>query len=84
MLTVPQEAVISTPGGTFVYVIDQENKIERRPVTLGDWLGSDWIVEQGVKPGDRIMVDNLQKVAPGMVVRLAAAVPSEAKEQEKR
>ncbi|HEX8878142.1 MAG TPA: efflux RND transporter periplasmic adaptor subunit [Phycisphaerales bacterium] len=75
VLTVPQEAVISTPGGTFVYIIDKDSKIERRPVTLGDWLGSDWIVEQGVKPGDRVMVDNIQKVQPGMAVKLAAAAP---------
>lgn len=73
VLTVPQEAVVSTPGGTFVYIIDKESKIERRPVTLGDWLGSDWIVEQGIKPGDRVMVDNLQKVQPGMAVKLAAS-----------
>lgn len=72
VLTVPQESVISTPGGTFVYVIDKENKVERRPVTLGDWLGSDWIVEHGIKPGDRVMVDNLQKVQPGMAVKLAS------------
>jgi membrane fusion protein (multidrug efflux system) len=72
VLTVPQESVVSTPGGTFVYVIDKDSKVERRPVTLGDWLGSDWIVEQGIKPGDRVMVDNLQKVQPGMAVKLAA------------
>jgi membrane fusion protein, multidrug efflux system len=71
VLTVPQESVVSTPGGTFVYVIDKDSKVERRPVTLGDWLGSDWIVEQGIKPGDRVMVDNLQKVQPGMAVKLA-------------
>ncbi|MBY0113554.1 MAG: efflux RND transporter periplasmic adaptor subunit [Phycisphaerales bacterium] len=91
VLTVPQESVMSTPSGTFVYVIDKDSKIERRPVELGDWLGSDWIVERGVKPGDRIMVDNLQKVAPGMTVKLATtpaaaatAPASGAKEQEKR
>lgn len=72
VLTVPQESVISTPGGTFVYIIDKDNKVERRPVTLGDWLGSDWIVEQGIRPGDRVMVDNLQKVQPGMTVNPAA------------
>lgn len=79
VLTVPQEAVVSTPGGTFVYIIDKDSKIERRPITLGDWLGSDWIVEHGVKPGERVMVDNLQKVQPGMAVKLAAAAPPPAK-----
>lgn len=83
VLTVPQESVISTPGGTFVYVIDKENKVERRPVTLGDWLGSDWVVEQGIKPGDRVMVDNLQKVQPGMPVRLASAKPADAATEKK-
>ncbi|MBX3388598.1 MAG: efflux RND transporter periplasmic adaptor subunit [Phycisphaeraceae bacterium] len=80
VLTVPQQAVLNTPNGTFVLVVDSDGKAERRPVTLGDWLGSDWTVEFGLKPGERVIVDNIQKVQPGMEVRVAenVATPGEA------
>lgn len=70
VLTVPQEAVLNTPNGTFVLMVDADGKAERRPVTLGDWLGSDWVVDAGIKAGERVIVDNLQKVQPGMPVRI--------------
>lgn len=75
VLTVPQEAVLNTPNGTFVMVVDADGTAERRPVTLGDWLGSDWVVEFGIKPGEKVIVDNLQKVQPGSPVRIVGEVP---------
>lgn len=74
VLTVPQEAVLNTPNGTFVLVVGADGKAERRPVTLGDWLGSDWVVEFGLKGGEQVIVDNIQKVQPGMEVKIAANV----------
>lgn len=79
VLTVPQQAVLNTPNGTFVLVVDSDGKAERRPVTLGDWLGSDWTVEFGLKPGERVIVDNIQKVQPGMEVKVAQNVATPAK-----
>lgn len=73
-LTVPQQAVLNTPNGTFVLVVGADGKAERRPVTLGDWLGSDWVVEFGLKAGERVIVDNIQKVQPGMEVKIAENV----------
>jgi len=74
VLTVPQEAVLNTPNGTFVLVVGADGKAERRPVTLGDWLGSDWVVEFGLKSGELVIVDNIQKVQPGMEVKIAGNV----------
>lgn len=70
-LTVPQQAVLSQPNGQFVLIADAENKVELRPVTTGQWLGSDWVIERGVKPGDRVIVEGVQKIQPGMTVRVA-------------
>lgn len=75
VLTVPQEAVLNTPNGTFVMVVGGDGTAERRPVTLGDWLGSDWVVDLGIKPGEKVIVDNLQKVQPGSPVKIAGEVP---------
>lgn len=75
VLTVPQEAVLNTPNGTFVLVVGADGTAERRPVTLGDWLGSDWVVDFGIKPGEKVIVDNLQKVQPGSPVRIVGAAP---------
>jgi len=74
VLTVPQESVLNTPNGTFVLVVGADGKAERRPVTLGDWLGSDWVVEFGLKGGELVIVDNIQKVQPGMEVKIAGNV----------
>lgn len=74
VLTVPQEAVLNTPNGTFVLIVGADGKAERRPVTLGDWLGSDWVVDFGVKAGERVIVDNIQKVQPGMPVKIVGEV----------
>ncbi|MBL8875416.1 MAG: efflux RND transporter periplasmic adaptor subunit [Phycisphaerae bacterium] len=76
VLTVPQEAVLNTPSGTFVMVVGDDGNAERRPVTLGDWLGSDWVVDFGIKPGEKVIVDNLQKVQPGSPVKIVGTVPA--------
>jgi membrane fusion protein (multidrug efflux system) len=65
---VPQRSVLQTPSGPSVYVVNEKNTVESRPVTLGDWVGEGWIVEKGVKPGDRVVADRLMMVRPGMAV----------------
>lgn len=67
-LLVPQRAVTELQGTTVVYVVGPENKIALRTVTLGDRVGQDYIVTDGVKAGDRIVADGIQKVRPGMIV----------------
>ncbi len=71
-ITVPQRAVIQNPGGKFVMIVDADSKTQIRPVTLGAWLGDDWVVEGGLKAGDRVVVEGFAKAMPGTTVR---AVP---------
>jgi len=67
-LLVPQRAVTELQGGYQVAVVDNENKISIRTVTLGPNLGSEWIIAGGLKPGDRVVAEGIQKVRPGMRV----------------
>jgi membrane fusion protein (multidrug efflux system) len=55
-----------------LFVLDQENKAALRPVQLGDWIGSDWMVLGGLAAGDRVVVDNLLKLRPGAAVSSVA------------
>lgn len=70
-LLVPQRAVTELQGTMVVYVVGPDNKVALRTVTLGDRVGQDYIVTEGVKAGDRIVSDGIQKVRPGMIVNPA-------------
>ncbi len=48
-----------TPNGTVVYVVDESSTAQMRPVQLSYWAGTDWIVEAGLKTGERIILDHL-------------------------
>lgn len=76
-LTVPQRAVSQSPQGAYVYVVGAENKAEMRIVTPGQWVGNDWIVESGLKAGEKVVVEGLTMVQPGIVV---VPVPADAPE----
>jgi RND family efflux transporter MFP subunit len=67
-LLVPQQAVSDLQGTRQLAVVGGDNKVSIRPVTLGETYGHDWIVHKGVEPGERVIVEGLQKVRPGMVV----------------
>ena len=67
-LLVPQEAVFDLQGTRQLAVVGRDNKVSIRPVTLGETFGRDWIVRDGVKPGERVIVEGVQKVRPGMQV----------------
>ncbi|HEX5759593.1 MAG TPA: efflux RND transporter periplasmic adaptor subunit [Thermoanaerobaculia bacterium] len=72
-ILVPQRAVQQGQEGKFVYVVGADGKAAARPVTVGDWLGKDWIVESGLAAGDRVIVDGALKVAPGAPVQVVDA-----------
>jgi membrane fusion protein, multidrug efflux system len=81
---VPQRAVQLTPQGASVLVVDQKNTVENRKVALGDLQGDSWLVREGLQPGDRVIVEGVQKVQPGSPVRIAqpgAAQPQAAGER---
>ena len=72
-ILVPQRAVQQGQEGKFVYVVGADGKAAVRPVTVGDWLGKEWIVESGLSAGDRVIVDGVVKVQPGAPVTVADA-----------
>ena len=67
-ITVPQQAVQHTNDGSQVIVINQENKAEIRQVKTTSAIGNRWLVTEGLQPGDRVIVEGLQKVRPGSPV----------------
>ena len=67
-LLVPQRAVSELQGSYQVAVVDNENKVGIRTVTVGDRVGNEWIIADGVKPGERVIAEGVQKVRPGMRV----------------
>ena len=76
---VPQAAVVQTEKAFLVYAVDAEGKAQARPVKTGDWIGSDWTIMSGLNAGDRVIVDNLLKIRPGVAVTEAppaAAAPA--------
>lgn len=74
---VPQSAVLQTEQGTLVMTAGPENKVAPRPVKAGEWYGKDWVILGGLNAGDKVIVDNLIKLRPGMPVdpKLQGAQP---------
>ena len=64
----PQRAVSELQGGYQVAVVDSENKIGIRPVKVGAQTDNLWVISDGLKPGDLVVVEGTQKVRPGMLV----------------
>jgi len=64
-LLVPQRAVSELQGGFQVAVVDSQNQVSIRQVTVGDRVGSQWVIADGLKPGERVIVEGLQKVRAG-------------------
>ena len=68
-IKVPQRAVQMTAQGQFVMVVDAESKAALRPVKTGDMSEGDFVIEEGLKPGDQVIVNGLQKIRPGAPVK---------------
>jgi membrane fusion protein, multidrug efflux system len=74
-ILVPQRAVQQGLTGPFVYVLVDSNKASARTVVATSWQGTQWIIEDGLRPGDKVIVDGVQKIAPGRPVRPVAYHP---------
>jgi membrane fusion protein, multidrug efflux system len=72
-IAVPQRAVQKSPNGHIVWLVNGQGMAEARPVTPGDWLGEDWIIEQGLAGGETLVVDGFQRLVPGAPVMTVAA-----------
>ena len=67
-LLVPQRAVSELQGGYQVAVVGPDNKVSIRTVTVGDHAGSDWVISDGLKPGEKVIAEGIQKARPGELV----------------
>jgi RND family efflux transporter MFP subunit len=67
-MVIPQEAVNELQGSYQVAVVDQNNKVSIRPVKMGERIGAMWEVAEGLKPGDKVVVQGLQKAREGSTV----------------
>lgn len=73
-LLVPQRSVQRDGNGQpYVFLVGGDNKIERRSIRTGGNVGNDWLVDSGLKAGDRVVVEGLQRVKDGDTVRVAGA-----------
>ena len=71
-IVVPLRAVQQNPTGSFVFVVGEGDKAELRGVKLGQWQGVDgWIITQGLKTGDRVIIDGTVAVRPGVALKIA-------------
>ena len=77
-LLIPQQAVSELQGTYRVGVVDPENKIAIRAVKLGPQFGDMWVVESGLKPGEKVVVDGLQRLRDGMTVAPTPFVDTQA------
>lgn len=73
VVKVPQSAVQVGSQGQYLMIVDKDGKAVVLPVAVGSMAGTDWIISQGLKGGEQVIVDGLQKVRPGMPVK---AVPT--------
>lgn len=82
-ILVPQRAVQQGAKGHFVWTVGPDDKVGQRPVTVGEWLGEDWFIFDGLKNGERVAVDGTLTLQPGMAVSVKtpeqAGAPPEAR-----
>jgi membrane fusion protein (multidrug efflux system) len=67
-MLVPQRAVSELQGGYQVAVVDSDNKVTIRPVTVGPQVDARWVIASGLNPGERIVAEGVQKVRTGIRV----------------
>jgi len=69
-LAVPQRAVTQLQGTYEVATVDNQNRVHIQPVDVGEKVGSDWVIDKGLSPGQRVVVEGVAKVKEGTVVRV--------------
>ena len=74
-MVIPQEAVNELQGSYQVAVVGDDNKVSIRPVKMGERIGAMWEVTEGLKPGDRVIVQGLQKAREGSTVAVKDWTP---------
>jgi membrane fusion protein (multidrug efflux system) len=77
-MQLPQRAVQQGAKGHYVWVIGNDGKAKQRVVEVGDWIGDDWFISDGLKPGERVVVDGAGRVTPAAPLRVAQLAPQPA------
>jgi membrane fusion protein (multidrug efflux system) len=77
-IVVPQQAVTRGANSTTVMVVDADEKVASRTVTTGNSQGNGWLITDGLKVGDRVIVSGLQKIKPGAAVKVVPWTPKSA------
>ena len=65
----PQRAVQQGPKGPVLYVVGADDKVEIRPVQATSWQGNQWLIEEGLRAGEQVVVDGFQRIIPGVPVK---------------
>jgi len=65
----PQRAVQQGPKGPVLYVVGADDKVEIRDVQATSWQGNQWLIEEGLRAGERVVVDGFQRIMPGVPVK---------------
>ena len=76
-ILIPQKAVQQGPKGSVVFVVGEGDKVELRDIQATAWKGTQWVVQEGLRAGDRVIVDGLQRIGPGMPVKPVPATGPE-------
>jgi membrane fusion protein (multidrug efflux system) len=77
-ITVPERAIVSLQGKSFVWVVGSDGKVTQRSVTTGEQVGSVFIINEGLKAGDKIVVEGVNKLREGIPVNAANAAAKSA------
>ena len=75
---VPQSAVQQSSQGAYVWVVDQDNRVHSRTVVPGYWNGPNWVINDGLNPGERVVVSNVLRMSPNQLVKPALIKAPEA------
>nr|WP_280985122.1 efflux RND transporter periplasmic adaptor subunit [Desulfarculus baarsii] len=84
-ILVPQRAVArNNKGEATVLVLDEQNRVQTRTLGLGRAVGADWLVNSGLRAGERVIMEGSQKVAPGAIAKAVAFQPAASAADDKR
>jgi RND family efflux transporter MFP subunit len=72
-LLVPQRAVSELQGAYLLGIVGPDGKVDVRTVKAGEWVGDLWVIEEGLRPGERVIVEGFARVRPGMTVQATPA-----------
>lgn len=75
-ILVPQRSVLQGSKSHFVWVVDNDSKAHQRVVEVGTWHGEDWFINDGLKPGEKIVVDGAIRVVADVPLKISPAPPA--------